>query len=92
MLIIERKMLNAISQGNNWSQGNTSVRHTSSGCDVFLHHNHIATVEAGEVVVNLQALKKWPTNTTKSRLRALGVDVRTVKGVTLLNGVDITTL
>lgn len=92
MLIIERNVLNAIKLGNNWSEGNTSVRHTSYGCDIYLHGNHIASVENGEVIVNIQTLKRWPTNVTKSRLRALGVNVSTAKGVTMINGVDITTL
>lgn len=92
MLKIERDMLNAIDRGNDWSQGNTSVRHSSSGCEVFLHHNRIATIINEKVTVDVQTLKKWPTLTTKSRLRALGVNVSTAKGVTMINGVDITTL
>lgn len=92
MRVIERSMLDAINLGRNWSNGNTSVRHTSNGCDVFLHHNRIATVVGEEVTVDIQTLKNWPTSTTKSRLRALGVNVSTAKGVTMLDGVDITTL
>lgn len=93
MLVIEREMLDAINIGYNWSKGNTSVRHSSDGCHVYLHDNHIASVDAkGVVTVNVQTLKKWPTATTKSRLRAMRVNVSTAKGVTMLNGVDINTL
>lgn len=92
MRVIEREMVNAVNSDRNWTSGNTKVRHNSEGCHIYLHNNHIATVDAGEVLVNIRTLKKWPTVTTKSRLRALGVDVSTVKGATMLNGVDITTL
>jgi hypothetical protein len=34
-------------------------------------------------------LSRWSTNTTKSRLRALGANVTTRKGVTYLNNVAI---
>ena len=92
MLKIELEMVDAINNGRNWRKGNTSVRHTLDGYHVYLHDNRIARIVGREVVVNIQTLKNWPTATTKSRLRALGVDVITAKGVTLLNGVDITTL
>ena len=92
MRVIEREMVNAINSGINWRKGDTSVILTNNGCHVYLHGNHIASVEAGEVVVNIQTLKRWPTVTTKNRLRALRVNVSTVKGVTMINGVDIRTL
>ena len=48
-------------------------------CSVFLHGHHIADVEftaSGRVIdVNIETLRRWPTVTTKSRLRALGVDL-----------------
>tara|TARA_Y100000114_G_scaffold39989_1_gene35583 strand:+ start:1647 stop:2261 length:615 start_codon:yes stop_codon:yes gene_type:complete len=62
-------------------------------CQVSLHGNHIATVYAltvgdGEpslfAMPNLFTLHKWPTPTTKSRLRALGVHVWTEKGRTFV--------
>lgn len=92
MRVIEREMLDAINTGYNWNKGNTAVVHSSSGCNVYLHDNHIATIKNGEVTVNVETLKKWPSNTTKNRLRALKANVSTVKGVTMLNGVDISTL
>ena len=53
---------------------------------VYLHGNHIATVTQGSVRVNIDTLRKYPTVTTKSRLRALGVNVCTKKGITYLYG------
>lgn len=82
-------MLKAIENGQNKVLGNTYVNPVIGGIQVWLHGNHIATVDysyGGSVIVNKETLKKYPTNTTKSRLRALGVDVRTVKGIVMLDG------
>ena len=87
---IEIEMLSAIQSMSTWRNGNTSVSiHSVNGIavpNVFLHGNHIASVENNKVHVNEYTLKKWPTPTTKSRLRALGVNVTTKSGVTYLNG------
>lgn len=77
-------MLNAIHTQSFWKSGNTEV-HPSG--DVYLHGNHIAKVaEDGIVSVNVYTLGKWPTNTTKSRLRALGANITTKAGITYLDG------
>lgn len=93
---IEKEMNYAIAQGRNWSSANTMVRvdPETRKRKVYLHGNHIATVDVyssgwgwvGSVEVNTYTLSNWPTNTTKSRLRALGVDVQTRKGVTYVDG------
>jgi hypothetical protein len=79
MRVIEKQMLNAINQGVNWSKDNTRVEVAGSLVHVYLHNHHIATVIRGSdmVEVNRDTLSYWPTNTTKSRLRALGVNVYT---------------
>ena len=72
----------------------------SEAIDVFLHGHHIATVwgicngvetprDQWTVEVNTNTLRAWPTRTTMSRLRALGVDVCARKGEVLLNGETI---
>ena len=83
---IEVEMLAAVRSCQPWQSGNTCVAPipaSESGtpaAHVYLHGNHIATVSAGGYVqVNRDTLKRWPTSTTVSRLRALGVDAR-VKG------------
>jgi hypothetical protein len=88
MRLIEKEMLNAIEQGMNWNKDNTAVNCHGSLIHVYLHGNHIATVIRGSemVEVNKRTLKQWATPTTKSRLRALGVDVCTRNHVTYLNG------
>lgn len=85
---IEEKMLKAIEQWTNWQQDNTAVQRMGDNVlDVYLHGHQIATVvkdKTGEVTryLNPMTLYHWPTNTTKSRLRALGFDVYTNRGVT----------
>jgi hypothetical protein len=51
---------------------------------VYLHGHHIASYayELARVDYNLMTLAQWPTRTTKSRLRALGVNVYTKNGCT----------
>ena len=65
---------------------------------VYLFGNHIAnywhnpTKEEQPKIgldVNKYTLASWPTNTTKSRLKALGANVTTKKGITYLNGEKI---
>jgi hypothetical protein len=51
---------------------------------IYLHGHHIATYtySMDRVDYNPVTLAQWPTKTTKSRLRALGVAVYTKKGKT----------
>lgn len=93
---IEQQMLNAIENRKAWQSGNTMVVPTTAdNMAVYLHGNHIADV--GSIlganrmflVVNQETLRRWQTPTTKSRLRALGADVSTRKGITYLNNVAI---
>jgi hypothetical protein len=89
---IEQQMLNAISTRKSWQGGNTTVSiRPDEYMSVYLHGNHIADVNSnsGLVLVNTDTLARWSTNTTKSRLRALGANVSTRKGVTYLNNVAI---
>lgn len=93
---IEQQMIQAIKVGKAWQSGNTMVMPTNDdNMAVYLHGNHIADV--GSIVganrmflvVNQDTLRQWQTPTTKSRLRALGADVATRKGITYLNNVAI---
>jgi hypothetical protein len=89
MRVIEKKMLNAIEQGRNFYSGNTHVTIDANTAHVFLHGNHIASVVNDNVMVNIDTLRAYPTVTTKSRLRALGVNVYTKNFVTYLNGEEV---
>lgn len=72
---IEKEMLSAIEEGRNWTKDNTYVNPVIGGIEVWLFNNHIATIDGDEVKVNKATLASYPTSTTRSRLRALGVDV-----------------
>jgi len=85
MRLIEKKMIDAIAQGRNFTLDNTHVKIDANTAHVFLHGNHIASVVNGKPIVNIETLRTYPTVTTKSRLRALGVDVYTKNHVTYLN-------
>lgn len=83
---IESEMLAAIRAGTRFAKSNTTVVITDDGAEVYLHGNHIASVSrCGVVDVNTKTLLDWPTRTTLSRLRALGVDVRVHMGEVYLN-------
>jgi hypothetical protein len=70
-----------------WTSGNTIVASAGDRAKVFLHGNHIADVFYADdkVEVNQATLYRWDTPTTKSRLRALGCNVYTRKGVVYLD-------
>ena len=93
MRLIEKQMLNAIHTGNDWSKDNTDVVHldVSNSVIIYLHGYHIATYKplTNTIRANLYTLKRWPTVTTKSRLRALGVNVYTRKGITYVNDIEV---
>lgn len=94
---IEKMMVKAVVEKKNFKLDNTTVEYRPAietsiqsrieTSRVYLHGNHIATAihATGEIVVNEDTLSAYPTVTTKSRLRALGVNVYTRKGVTYLN-------
>ena len=89
---IEHEMLSAIKGRKDWVKANTGVfmecEHQTDGprAEIYLHGHHIADYwyKSGELEVDEYTLSDFPTTTTKSRLRALGADVYTRKGVTYL--------
>jgi len=89
---IETQMLSAIATRSTWRNSNTSVSSIDDvNCAIYLHGNHIADVNSatGFVMVNKYTLCKWPSNTTKSRLRALGANICTKKGVIYLDNIPV---
>ena len=91
---IEQEMIHAIKMRKNLNKGNMSVSYEGEGNDtkakIFLHGNHIANYfYTKPLEVNLSTLARWPTPTTKSRLRALGAHVTTKKGQTFLDGIAV---
>ena len=89
---IEKEMIQAVNDHKAWNNSNTTVTPIDDvNVAVFLHGNHIADVNSGNgfVMVNMNTLRKWPSMTTRSRLRALGADLVSIKGVLHLNGKSI---
>ena len=63
-------MNKALRHFENWSSGNTSVISTKEEMKVFLHGNHIATLD--KATMDLFIFDGgWQSNPTKSRLNAL---------------------
>lgn len=87
---IEKDMVRAIDERTNWQKDNTLVRFDEYDMvsAVFLHGNHIADIwhYHGTIEPNTATLARWPTPTTKSRLRALGVDLTQKAGVISIDG------
>ena len=88
---IEKEMRAAIATARNWSKDNTLVSNDGMNTNVFLHGNHIASVRKadGVLVVNIDTLRRWPTMTTRSRLRALGAHLVSSKGKLYLDNVEV---
>ena len=82
---IEQQMLEAIKAKKTWSHNNTAVVYDEviDVSFVFLHgkqigyydHDIVQWAKKGLFFPNYKTLRDWPTRTTKSRLRALGVSV-----------------
>ena len=94
MRLIEQQMNEAIStRANQWAKDNTSVMYIPQldQSSIYLHGHHIAFYDhtKGTMVPNLDTFRDWPTATTRSRLRALGVNASiknfeaTIDGVVL---------
>jgi hypothetical protein len=98
---IEKQMVAAVQSKQDFRLDNTSVFFISaqesgnpfgSRSEIYLHGNLIAEYwhdEKAPLAVNRDTLARWSTPTTKSRLRALGANVATRKGVTYLDNVAI---
>ena len=85
---IEQAMCAAVKARRNWSSGNTQVIVSLDRVhvEVYLHGNIIYTESSG---VKCFTLAGWNTPTTRSRLRALGVNVSTKNYVPMYKGAVI---
>lgn len=99
---IEQQMIQAVmSKADKWVNNNTAVFYISasesgnpngSRSEIYLHGNLIAEYWHDlptPLEVDTATLALWSTPTTKSRLRALGANVATRKGITYLNNVAV---
>lgn len=83
---IEENMVNAINERHNYTEGNTKVRFHAEGYSVSLHDNVIYFVRNGRHSFTLSG---WNTPTTRSRLKALGVEVKQRNFAPLYKGKEI---
>ena len=67
---IEMMMNSAIRYRKNFSSGNTTVRAFRESVDVYLHGNHIASLDTATHKLTIKD-GGWQSVTTKSRLNAL---------------------
>ena len=98
---IEREMIKAIRDGRNWKSGNTEVvqvrdyLHGINYAYIYLHGNHIATAHPNtwdrypHAEPKRRTFANWPTATTRSRLRALGVNASIKNGCAVLDGMAL---
>lgn len=91
---IEREMLQAIENDQDFIKDNTVVIVSDHGgnpylyASVYLHNNLIAEIDRDMVVhCETSTLKRYPTRTTCSRLKALGIGAHIVKGQPCIDGV-----
>jgi len=98
---IEKQMIQAIRAKRNWKSGNTEVvqvrdyLHGINYADIYLHGNHIATATPDtwdtypHAKPNRDTFRYWPTATTRSRLRALGVNASIKNYCAVLDGMAL---
>ena len=67
---VEIQMNNAIRYRRNWAGSNTMVRVSREVVEVFLHGNHIASLDTATHKLTIKD-GGWQSVTTKSRLNAL---------------------
>jgi len=86
-------MLSAIGYKENFSSANTMVRYAPevNASAVYLHGHHIATYvhTTDTMMPNTDTFRDWPTATTRSRLRALGVNASIKNFMATIDGVEL---
>ena len=91
MRLIEEQMLTAVHARSNFSKDNTLVRYVPgvNTTAIYLHGHHIATyVHYTETMMPInETFIDWPTRTTASRLRALGIKASLKQGQAAIDGV-----
>lgn len=85
---ISQMATNAFYSAKNFSQSNTAVRDFGTYVGLYLWGNRIASYEKTDRHVWF-SLCGYNTATTRERLRALGIDIRTRNGSAYYNGAEI---
>lgn len=85
---IEQEMLNAIAHHRNWKKSNTEVKIKEHLTEIYLFGNHIATIDGNTGYTYFRHCN-YKTPTTRSRLRALGLDVHLHHGSMIYYGKEL---
>lgn len=86
---IEQKLNQAIKARKSFKLDNTRLEWAQGLGLVFLHGHHIATIDNGQAYPIPATFSAWPTRTTASRLRALGVCATIRQGQPHIDGVAV---
>ena len=86
---IEKKLNQAIAQGKPFKLENTRLDWENNTGYVFLHNNLLAVISRGEAYPIPATFSAWPTRTTASRLRALGICATIRQGQPYIDGVAV---
>lgn len=94
---IEKEMLQAIQSKQNWNKDNTAVYYVQSlhpdgsYSEIYLHGNCLGLYYHNTKTFDMfwYTFRAWPTMTTASRLRALGVGAHIVKGKAYIDGKEV---
>ena len=88
---IEAAMMKAITNRKNFKQGNTKVEQSGPVAKVFLHGNFLGSwrYASGDFCPQWETVRNYPTNTTLSRMRALGVDTHRKGGHVYINHIPV---
>lgn len=93
MRSIEKEMIAAIQSKQNWIKSNTYITYNDKTdmTSVYLFSNHIGDYSHNQekFITDLHTLENWPTPTTKSRLRALGVNLTQNKGKVYIDNIFV---
>lgn len=73
---IEKAMVQAVNARKNWKCDNTEVRNETYKMSVYLYGHKIYEESIRGGKLRMFTLAGFNTSTTRSRLRALGIDVR----------------
>ena len=93
---IHKELLTAVYHGRPWRKANLRVEPSTfngqvEGVHVYLHNNSLGmySYTAGKFIPALETLKRYPTRTTCSYLRTLGIGAHIVRGAPRIDDVPV---
>ena len=87
--IISEKAAFCFYRGENFHENNTRVKNDGVMVSLYLHGNRIAFYPVKLKKKVCFTLAGWNTNTTRERLKALGIEIRVKNGIPFYDGKEI---